>query len=118
MLQVAPKLASLLKDEYTCLGPQSVTPHLPGQSWHQFGEAADIAAVVGGKAVWTGSVAKKLAECCLLIDLRHGSNNVDWRPTSRHWHVQVNKRQTPLLVRGLFDTWGAIEAYLEERFDI
>jgi hypothetical protein len=113
----APKLAAMLKDEWACFGPQA-TIHLPGQSWHQWGEAADVCAIVGGRAIWDGAVTKKIAEKCAAIGLRHSLLEKSWYGSYRHWHVQLSKEETPLMVRGLADSWAMVEEEMEKRFDI
>lgn len=101
----APIMASLLREEWAGFGPP-VTDHLPGQSWHQWGQAADIYCLVEGRAIWTGSAAEAVAEVARFVGLPH---SMDLFPPRRHWHVQLNRNETPLMVRGLADSWGDIE---------
>ena len=117
IMRVAPKMAALLKPEYAGLGPQ-MTSHLPMQSWHQLGEALDVYAVVGGKAIWEGSAARLIAEVCKEVGLYHSYNEKVWEPKSRHWHVQLRKKETPFMIRGLFDSWADAEAAMVVRFEL
>ena len=115
--RVAPKMAALLKPEYAGLGPQ-MTSHLPMQSWHQLGEALDVYAVVGGKAVWDGSTALAIASLAKEVGLPHSYNEKTWEVKSRHWHIQLRRKETPFMVRGLFDSWADAERAMLERFDL
>ena len=94
----APRIAALLKPEYSALGPR-MTAHLPGQSWHQLGEALDVYADLGGKAIWNGSIAHAVAEECKIVGLFHSY-------------------ETPFHVKGLFDSWRDAERAMLERFDL
>ena len=114
---VAPKMAALLKPEYAGLGPQ-MTSHLPMQSWHQLGEALDVYAVVGGKAIWDGSTALAIAALAKEVGLPHSYNEKTWEVKSRHWHIQLRRKETPFMVRGLFDSWADAERVMLERFDL
>ena len=115
--QQAPKLAAMLRPEFACLGPQ-VTTHLPGQSWHNWGAAVDIAACVGGRLWWDGSAAKKLAMIAKEAGLHHYYFEAMWNRTGRAWHMQLSKHETPLQIRGLADSWADVEAEMARRFDI
>jgi peptidoglycan LD-endopeptidase CwlK len=116
-VHTAPRIAELLKSEYAGLSyPGSY--HLPGQSWHQWGEALDVYAVVGGKAIWEGSAARLIAEICKEVGLYHSYNEKVWEPKSRHWHVQLRKKETPMLIRGLADSWSEVEQEMLKRFEV
>ena len=117
LAQSAPKLANLLKPEYAALGPQ-ITAYLPGQSWHQWGQAADIGALVGGKLVWEGSITRRIAEYARTIGLHHSLNEQLWSPSTRRWHVQLSGKATPLLVRGFMDSWAELERAMETMFEV
>ena len=113
----APLLASLLKEEYAAIGPQCTT-HLPGQSWHQWGEAVDIFAIVEGIAIWEGSIARAVADIAEKVGINHSYNRKFWQPKSRHWHVQLNDQETPLLSRDPYRNWEDVEVSMLERFDL
>ena len=113
----APKLASLLSEEFCGLGPPA-TCNLPGQSWHQWGQAVDIYVVVGGVAVWEGSIAKSVAQLAQKIGMFHSYFQRAWWMQKRHWHVQLRPQETPLLIRGLCDSWSELQKYMEERFEL
>lgn len=114
--RVAPKMAALLKPEYAGLGwPGSY--HMPGQSWHQWGTALDVYADIGGKAIWEGSSARSIAEVCKEVGLYHSYSEKVWEPKSRHWHVQLHQKETPLMIRGLCDSWADIEQEMLKRFE-
>ena len=115
--KVAPRLASLLKEEYALFGPPA-TAHLPMQSWHQLGEAVDVCAIVGGKATWDGSAARLIASVAKEIGLAHSCNEKNWDPKSRHWHMQLRRQETPLMIRGLCDGWADVEREMLERFEV
>ena len=114
--RAAPTIASLLKPEYAGLGPQ-LTSHMPMQSWHQLGEAVDVYSKIGTKAIWDGSAALLIATIAKEIGLPHSYNEKTWEVKSRHWHVQLRRKETPFLERGLFDSWTRAEEVMLERFD-
>jgi hypothetical protein len=102
------------------VGPQygpPVTRALPGLSWHQWGEAADLFWVVNGAAEW--SVTRvidgdngyhALARAATEAGLTAGGN---W-PTLKDWpHVQLRPHSSPLEA-GM--TLQAIDAEMERRF--
>lgn len=113
----APTLASLLKDEWAGVGP-FVTEHLQSQSWHQWGEAADIYGVVAGKAIWDGSIVKPMANLARELGLWHSYWTKRWSPKFRHWHIQLNELETPFLVRGFLDSWEQAEVEMLKRFEL
>jgi hypothetical protein len=106
----------LFKPEYAGLGPPA-TEHLPGQSWHQWSEAADLFVEVGGRAVWEGSIVKPVAMLAAEEGLFHSANTDQWQPRRRQWHVQARKEDTPLYVRGFCDSWEDIEREMLKRYD-
>lgn len=113
---LAPRLASLLKDEYCGLGPE-VTNHLPGESWHQWGEAADVYVLVGTVAAWDGSTVKHVAEAAKEVGLFHSYEYKGyWLPKRRNWHVQFRNTETPLRTTGFAPTWRLIEEEMVSRF--
>ena len=113
---LAPRIASLLKDEYAGLGPE-VTTHLPGDSWHQWGEAADVYVLVGSVAVWDGSTVKHIAEAAEEVGLCHSfTYKKSWLPKRRQWHVQLRNTESPLRTTGLAPTWSLIEREMVARF--
>ena len=117
IMRVAPSIAALLNPKYASLGPQ-MTSHLPMQSWHQLREAVDVYANVGGKAIWDGSTALVIAKIAEEMKLPHSYNEKTWEVKSRHWHVQLRRKETPFMVRGLFDSWADAERVMLERFDL
>ncbi len=110
----APTMASFLRQEFAALGPP-MTESLPGQSWHQWGEAADVYAAVGDAAAWSGTPARIVRELCKEVGLYHG---LGFHMSRRHWHVQLREEMTPLMVRGLCDSWADVEAEMLKRFDV
>lgn len=104
----APRIANLLSKNFCSLGPR-MTEHLPGQSWHQWGEAADIFVEVGGLSVWTGSVVRPIVEIAKNIGLEHSSAHKEWSPFSRNWHVQTSAYETPLMVPEFLESWSDVE---------
>lgn len=117
LVRIAPTLAGLLRPEWAAIGPQA-TVHLPGQSWHQWGQALDVYVDVGGKAVWEGSVAMAVAKLAKEVGLEHSYSRKEWEPKSRHWHAQLSRLETPLMVRGLVDSWADLEQVMLERFEL
>lgn len=108
----APTMASYLRDESAGLGPQSPAS-LPGQSWHQWGEAADVYVIVGGLSVWAGSIAEKVHVLCKELKIVHA---MDFPRNRRRWHIQLREVENPLLIRGFCDGWADVEAAMAEKF--
>lgn len=93
----APWLASFLRDEWASTG-RWATDRLPGQSWHQLGEACDFFIAVGGKAVWIDSrftdILGKAAKDLGLV------SGAAWPRGRDPHHIQLRKESTPGLVDG------------------
>lgn len=113
----APRLANLLDPKFAALGPR-ITSRLPGNSWHQWGEAADIYALVGRKAIWDGSTARVTASVAKKLGLYHSTAMKTWEPKSRHWHLQSSSKDSPLFERGLVDSWEELEKKMSESWDL
>lgn len=107
-------MAALLKTEYSGLEPDSPAS-LPGRSWHQWGEATDLYAVVGYRTIWGGSPSGAIVSHCKEADLVSGTYFQERR---RSWHVQLRKEKNPLYVRGLADSWAMIEDEMKKRFNL
>lgn len=112
---LSPPLSSFLSDSFCRLGPP-MTHHLPGQSWHQWGEAADLCALVNDKAIWNGSTAVKIADAAEKVGLYHSVYEDTWMPSYRKWHVQLRKHETPLLIRDFCNNWTDLEREMAKRF--
>jgi hypothetical protein len=114
----APRLAPLLRDEYAALGPP-MTTHMPGLSWHQWGEAADVYVLVGGVAVWDGSLMKTVASIAQDVGLTHSAWVDRCEPRRRQWHVQLRKHDNPFISQAKESwDWPAIDEEMARRFDI
>lgn len=112
----APAMASFLREEWAGFGPQ-LTRNLPGQSWHQYGEAADVFPVVGGKALWEGSLTKRISSLAVEAGLFTPASSVTWRRSlANRWHVQLRREETPLMVRGFCDSWADVDRMMVERY--
>ena len=111
----APTMASLLSLEGSGLGPR-MTEHLPGESWHQWGEAADLYVVVNGRAIWEGGWAMKLvAELASKVGLYH-SYTAKFDSGYRKWHAQLRRQETPLHIRDFCESWQFAEEEMHRRF--
>lgn len=108
------KLAEMLKIEYAGLGPP-LTDSLPGQSWHQYGEAVDVYFLVGGVTIWEGTPARRCARLASEVGLHHSYGML---PRRRHWHMQVRKEESPLLVRGYMNSWFDVEEEMNRVYEI
>lgn len=117
MMAGAPRLAAMLRDEWAGLGPRGAA-HLPGQDWHQHGEAVDLCPVVRGRLVWEGSLMASVVEACQRVGLYHAYKNSGWTPGGRHHHAQLSPKQTPLMVRGYCDSWGDVEGLMADRYEV
>lgn len=113
----APSLATLLTPEACGFGP-IVTDYLPGQSWHQWGEAADLFTLVDGRAIWDGSPVRLIANLALDVGLYHSYAMKTWTRKSRHWHVQLRKPETPLMDRTICENWRDVEREMSLRYEI
>lgn len=105
----APLLANILRE----VGPQHgrwATNNLPGQSWHQYGEAVALMLVSpAGKTVWAASHPgyQRLAEVAPTVGLHSG-----W-----HWkHRDVNHLQLkPDAVRA-YHLWTELDTMIRRRY--
>lgn len=104
-----------------CLGAAGLGPaqtnHLPGLSWHQWGEAADIfleIPTIDG-AIWEGSHTRKVATIAKDVGLHHSLFHPEW-PGRRKWHVQLRPEDNPGMVRGLIGSWEDVEKEMRARF--
>lgn len=105
----APFLAEILRS----VGPQHgrwATNNLPGQSWHQYGEAVALMLVSpAGKTIWSGAHPgyRRLAGIAPTVGLHSG-----W-----HWkHRDVNHLQLkPDAVRA-YHTWAELDAMIRRRY--
>ena len=52
------------------------------------------------------------------LGLYHGQFAVGWAQCNRHWHVQLRKKETPLMIRGLCDGWADVEREMLSRFEL
>lgn len=113
------KGAYFLADVLDSVGPQHgrhVTNALPGQSWHQFGEAVDAFWLVDGAANW--STKQKIngvngyriwGEEAMKMGLMSGG----YFRSIKDWpHVQLRKAGSPTSVYG----WDDIDAKMKEQF--
>lgn len=73
--------------------------------------------VVGGRAIWEGTVVNKVANLATDIGLFHSLKLKMWEPKRRRWHVQLRKEDTPLYVKGLCDSWADVEQEMLRRFN-
>lgn len=90
-----------LADLLMQVGPQwgRLGAHLtyagPGESWHQYGEAADGVPLVGGKADWQADTPAYRAyrDACKITGLQHATQWKSWQ----EWpHAQRPKTSNPL----------------------
>lgn len=104
--------APFLREALVSVGPQMgrwATNALPGQSWHQWGEAVDCFVLEHGKAVWRRSHPgyQRYAERARELGLHSG---YFW---SRPDAVHVQKGEGK--VRSLY-TWAQIDEQMRRRF--
>lgn len=103
----APWLAGFLKTEYAMRG-RWATAALPGQSWHQWGEAIDCFAVgTRGEAVWANAVYECYATAAKVNGLEAGH----WWASKDSVHVQLRNEGRPHMI------WAEIEDAMRERFE-
>ena len=112
----ATKLASLLLTEWSAFGPVA-TCHLPGNSWHQWGMAADVAVDVGGVLVWSGSTMRDVGVVAECIGLRHFAMRTSWEAGGSRCHVQFPTSETPLNTQRFCPTWKQLEEEMLVRYD-
>ncbi len=110
------KEAHYLAEVLDHVGPQygpPITNALPGQSWHQWGQAIDLFWLVSGKAVW--SVRKKIdglngyremSRRAIENGLTSGGRWKDWP------HVQLRSEGAPTRLY----KWVRISKVMEDRF--
>jgi hypothetical protein len=67
---------------------------------------------------WDGSTARLIAEVARNVGLFHGYLEKYLLPKSRHWHVQLRNRETPLMIRGFADSWADVEREMLARFTL
>jgi hypothetical protein len=92
---------------------------MPGLSWHQWGEAADVYMLVGGVAVWDGSLMKTVANIAQEVGLVHSAWVDRCEPRRRQWHVQFRKYDNPFIVSAKeHNDWTDLEREMTKRFDI
>lgn len=107
----APTLASLLREEW-CLKGRQETRLLPGQSWHQWGEAVDFMIQIDGRSVWFGSGYKKLADEAQLLGLSPRFSNTFERDPE---HIQLRSCEVMIMDGGI--SWPELESQMLSRFD-
>ena len=112
----APVLAGLLRHEFAGIGPR-ITSRLPMHSWHQLGEAVDVAVMVRGVAIWSGSLIDRVMGIASEIGLCSCANDPHLSRITK-CHVQLRRAETPLHVRGLFDSLGDAEREMLERYEL
>jgi len=107
----APYLAKVLMDAGAARGKWA-TNALPGQSWHQFGEAVDCF-VVGpnGEAIWDASHPgyKFYADRAKFHGLAAG---YFWKGAQDTVHIQLRPASSPLHML----SWPQIDTTMKERF--
>lgn len=103
-------LASLLRTDKACRGPR-VTGNLPGNSFHQWGEAADVCVVIGGKlAYWGGSAMRKVIEARDRVGL-HGDG-----VGANTGHVQLSDKMSPMDDREFVSSWADVETAMLKKW--
>jgi peptidoglycan LD-endopeptidase CwlK len=111
MKAASPWLANILASQPPTHGKWA-TNALPGQSWHQFGEAVDCFVFKNGSAIWDASHPGYVNYALIAQD--HGLT------AGRFWkgndsdppHVQLRKDSSPLHIM----SWTQIEAEMRKRF--
>jgi peptidoglycan L-alanyl-D-glutamate endopeptidase CwlK len=110
----APRMANLLREEYACSHPPR-TNHLPGQSWHQWGEAMDYCLIVPGVgAAWKGtpySLMKKVAKEAGI------TSSMGWSIAKDSNHVQLQESYTPLVAKFNM-SWTDVDRRMWEVYDL
>lgn len=112
----APTLASMLSTHLAGSSPCEITDHLPGQSWHQWGMAADLYFVAGNTAQWNGPLFRMIGSLINSADLIHYTNLdiLMGRPN----HVQLTRHLSAFDSRRFIDGWAEAESRLLETFCI
>jgi hypothetical protein len=105
-------LAGIIEEVGSCNGPH-VTNAIPGNSWHQFGQAVDCFWNVRGDAEWSATVKideingyHVYAESAVELGLRPGSTWGDWP------HVQKPKESAPNKLM----SWENINEIMSDQF--
>jgi hypothetical protein len=112
----APRLAAILENKmYLCSSDRWATNLLPGQSWHQLGQAADCFQIIRDKATWFGSGFVEYATMAVSVGLIPAKL---WMSNRDNGHVQLNRFETPLRVSGWLDSWADLEEIMLARYEI
>jgi len=108
--------AQFLAEVLLSVGPQHgkwATNALPGQSWHQWGEAVDCFVVVNGHAEWDAEHPGYVTYARVAAE--HGlTAGRYWRGATDPVHVQFREESSPLRVMG----WEFIDAAMKERYSV
>ncbi len=109
----APYLAKCIDVSMATRGKWA-TNALPGDSWHQYGEAVDCFVSEDGKAVWDAEdpryeIYAKAAEA---LGLTAGKR---WPHFPDAVHIQASKENSPT---ALGYTWEQINALMEQKFSV
>lgn len=106
----APWMAAILVKQPPTHGVWA-TNSLPGNSWHQFGEAVDCFLVENKHAIWNDKHPGYAAYASVARD--QGLNaGFFWKGTTDTVHVQLREAASPLHTF----TWSQIEAEMKRRF--
>lgn len=112
----APTLASMLSTHLAGSVPYETTEHLPGQSWHQWGMAADLYFVAGNTAQWTGPLFRMISSLINAADLIHYTNHETL--FGKPHHVQLNRHVSAFDSRQFLEGWADAESRLLRAFRI
>lgn len=112
----APTLASLLSTHLAGSVPYETTEHLPGQSWHQWGMAADLYFIAGNTAQWSGSLFRAISTLIKSADLIHQTNHETL--TGKPHHVQLHRHSSAFDSRQFLEGWADAESRLLHAFGI
>lgn len=107
----APWLAQVLLDAGPAHGPW-VTNALPGQSWHNYGEAVDCFVVVNGSAVWDANHPGYIAYARLAKEAGLTAGRY-WKGATDPVHVQFRQQSSPLHIM----SWPEVDQAMKEMFD-
>lgn len=106
----APWLAAVLEQAGPSSGPWA-TNALPGQSWHQFGEAVDCFVVKNGVAIWDPA-HPGYVNYALIAQNQGLTPGRYWKGAADPPHIQLRTVSSPLHIMG----WPEIEAQMKKRF--